>query len=417
MKTDSEGHKNHSVKPTRKKFTEKIRLKPRSWVNLGYSIANSDEGTFFLKNAIPGESVQTVPLKQSGSLFWGVASEIEAVSQERISSDCGAFPRCGGCSYRHVTYEKELEIKKFLLQETLERSLSKNHIQIPEIEILSGKPDGYRNTAQIQLGFDGSKRIAGFYEEFSHSIVNFPEEGCKNLPDEMNSAFFEFLKKEKNGSAPISKSKTLSFRLEKNRVVPYKKESVEFRETVSIPDPKEIVWQIPAGGFSQINRFLIAPWLEKIFDLVPNHQNRILELYCGSGLISIALQSKTKNWIGYELSSDSVKQARKNVSQNGISSFDFKTLNLETDSIDSAEALDSSFWIMNPPRAGLSKKVSQILCDRKPDGFLYSSCNHTTLARDLSAVLDAGYKISNITLVDFFPRTKHFEVIVKAERN
>ncbi|PJZ56461.1 class I SAM-dependent RNA methyltransferase [Leptospira barantonii] len=417
MKSDSEGHKNRSAKQTRKKFTEKIRLRPRSWVNLGYSIANSEEGTFFLKNAIPGESVQTVPLKQTGSLFWGVASEIEDVSQERISSDCNVFPRCGGCSYRHVTYEKELEIKKFLLRETLERSLSKNHIQIPEIEILSGEPNGYRNTAQIQLGFAGLKRIAGFYEEFSHSIVNFPEEGCKNLPDEMNSAFFEFLKKEKNGSAPISKSKTLSFRLEKNRVVPYKKESVEFRETVSIPDSKEIVWEIPAGGFSQINRFLIAPWLEKIFELVPDNQNRILELYCGSGLISIALRSKTKHWIGYELSSDSVKQARKNVSQNGISSFEFKTLNLETDSIDSADVLDSSFWIMNPPRAGLSKKVSQTLSDRGPDGFLYSSCNHTTLARDLSLILNGNYRISNITLVDFFPRTKHFEVIVRVERN
>ncbi|TGM08909.1 class I SAM-dependent RNA methyltransferase [Leptospira barantonii] len=417
MKSDSEGHKNRSAKQIRKNFTEKIRLRPRSWVNLGYSIANSEEGTFFLKNAIPGESVQTVPLKQTGSLFWGVASEIEDVSQDRISSDCNAFPRCGGCSYRHVTYEKELEIKKFLLRETLERSLSKNHIQIPEIEILSGEPNGYRNTAQIQLGFAGSKRIAGFYEEFSHSIVDFPEEGCKNLPDEMNSAFFEFLKKEKNGSAPISNSKALSFRLEKNRVVPYKKESVEFRETVSIPDSKEIVWQIPAGGFSQINRFLIAPWLEKIFELVPDNQNRILELYCGSGLISIALRSKTKNWIGYELSSDSVKQARKNVSQNGISSFEFKTLNLETDSIDSTEALDSSFWIMNPPRAGLSKKVSQTLSDRGPGGFLYSSCNHTTLARDLSLILNGNYRISNITLVDFFPRTKHFEVIVRVERN
>lgn len=417
MKTDSEGHKDRSPKQTRKNFTEKIRLKPRAWVNLGYSIANSEEGTFFLKNAIPGESIQAIPLKQSGSLFWGAASEIEEVSSERISSDCSAFPKCGGCSYRHVTYEKELEVKKLLLRETLERSLSKNHIQIPEIEILSGKPNGYRNTAQIQLGFAGSKRIAGFYEEFSHSIVNFPEEGCRNLPDEMNSAFFEFLKKEKNGSAPISKSKTLSFRLEGNRVVPYKKESVVFRETVSIPKPKEIVWEIPAGGFSQINRFLIAPWLEKIFESVPDNQNRILELYCGSGLISIALQSKTKHWIGYELSSDSVKQARKNVSQNGTSSFDFKTLNLETDSIDSSEALDSSFWIMNPPRAGLSKKVVETLSDRKPRGFLYSSCNHTTLARDLSLILNENYKISNITLVDFFPRTKHFEVIVKVERN
>ncbi|EMF72711.1 hypothetical protein LEP1GSC116_4805 [Leptospira interrogans serovar Icterohaemorrhagiae str. Verdun HP] len=220
MKSDSEGHKSSSKIQIHK---GKILLKPRSWVNLGYSIANSEKETFFLKNAIPGETVDTVLLKRSGSLFWGVASEIQEVSSERISSDCSIFPRCGGCSYRHVSYQKELEIKKFLLQETLEHFLSKKHIQIPEIEILSGDPNGYRNTAQIQLGFAGNQRLAGFYEEFSHSIVNLPEEGCKNLPQEMNFAFAEFLKQEVKGSKQILKSKTLSFRLEGTKVISYKK--------------------------------------------------------------------------------------------------------------------------------------------------------------------------------------------------
>lgn len=302
------------------------------------------------------------------------------------------------------------------MRETLERAFSKNHIQIPEIEILSAEPNGYRNTTQIQLGFIGSKRIAGFYEEFSHSIVELPEDGCKNLPNEMNTALSEFLKKERSGSAPLSKSKLFSLRLEGNKVVSYQKESVQFRETVRVPESCEIVWNIPAGGFSQVNRYLIAPWLEKIFSLTPDQQTGILELYCGSGLISIALKAKTKRWIGYELSSASVKQARENAKQNGISSFTFEVLNLETDRIESKEALNSPFWIMNPPRAGLSKKVSQALIENNPKGFLYSSCNHTTLARDLSLILNEDYRLTDVILVDFFPRTKHFEVIIKAER-
>ncbi|MCG6191706.1 methyltransferase [Leptospira sp. FAT2] len=416
MKTDSEGHKGRPKKPTMNKLTGPISLRPRSWVNLGYSIANSEEGTFFLKNAIPGEEVQTTILKRSGSLHWGVASRISDPSSERIESDCVSFPRCGGCSYRHVSYGKELEIKTFLLRETLERAFSKNHIQIPEIEILSAEPNGYRNTTQIQLGFIGSKRIAGFYEEFSHSIVELPEDGCKNLPNEMNAALFEFLKKERSESAPLSKSKSLSLRLEGNKAVPYQKESVRFRETVRVPESREIFWNIPAGGFSQVNRYLIAPWLEKIFSLTPDRQTGILELYCGSGLISIALKGKAERWIGYELSSASLKQARENGKQNGVSSFTFEVLNLETDRIESKEALNSPFWIMNPPRAGLSKKVSQSLIENKPKGFLYSSCNHTTLARDLSLILNEEYRLTNVVLVDFFPRTKHFEVIVKAER-
>ncbi|AXR59916.1 class I SAM-dependent RNA methyltransferase [Leptospira mayottensis] len=416
MRSEFQGHKNRPKKQIHKTSSDKILLNPRSWVNLGYTIANSEEATFFLKNAVPGETVYTVPLKKSGSLVWGVASEIEVVSPERIPSDCSSFPRCGGCSYRHVSYQNELKIKKFLLQETLERFLSKNHIQIPEIEILSGNPNGYRNTAQIQLGFAGGERLAGFYEEFSHSIVNLPDDGCKNLPEEINSVFADLLKKEKTESTFVSESKIISLRLEGAKVVPYKKESVMFQEKIFIPELKEIVWEIQAGGFSQVNRYLVAPWLEKIFELVPENQDRILELYCGSGLIAIALQSKAKNWIGYEFSLNSVKQAKKNVQRNGIYSCNFKTLNLETNWIDSKEALYSSFWIMNPPRAGLSKKVLQTLIEKNPDGFLYSSCNHTTLARDLSLILNGNYRLSNVTLVDFFPRTKHFEVIVKVEK-
>lgn len=406
MKTEPEGHKSSP---------KKISLEPRAWVNLGYSIANSKEGTFFLKNAIPGETVLATLLKKSGSLRWGVGSEILTKSSERIISDCSVFPKCGGCSYRHISYEKELEVKKFLLKETLERSFSKNHIQIPEIEILRGDPIGYRNTAQIPLGFSGSKRIAGFYEEFSHAIVPLPEDGCKNLPKEMNFAIQEFLREEGNGSKPVSKLKSLSFRLEGERIVSYKSESVVLRETLPLPLSKEIVWEIPPGGFSQINRFLIPLWLEKIYKLVPENQNAILELYCGSGLISIALHDKSKNWIGYELSKDSVKQAKKNLLKNGLSPRDFKSFDLEKDSIPD-EDLNSSFWIANPPRAGLSKQVVHSFLKKKPKGFLYSSCNHTTLARDLADLCGDSYVLRNVVLVDFFPRTKHFEVIVKMEK-
>lgn len=60
MKSDSEGHKSRSKIQTHK---NKILLKPRSWVNLGYSIANSEGETLFLKNAIPGETVDALFLK------------------------------------------------------------------------------------------------------------------------------------------------------------------------------------------------------------------------------------------------------------------------------------------------------------------------------------------------------------------
>lgn len=417
MNRRSAGHKNRFQKQKNEPTSETVSLSPRAWANLGYSIANSKESAFFLKNAIPGEEVRAIVSKKSGKLRWGIASEILQTSPKRIASDCSSYPKCGGCSYRHVDYETELEVKRLLLRETLERSLSKKGVSIPQIETLSADPVGYRNTAQIRLGFSGSERIAGFYGEFSHSIVALPPNGCSNLPQEMNVAILERLSLERRGSSPVSKSETLSYRMEGKRVVEYRKESVKFKETIRIPEPVEIEWKIPAGGFSQVNRFLIPRWLEKIYDLAPHSQKRILEFYCGSGLISVALASKCVTWSGYELSADSVEQAGKNASLNRNSAsaaYKFSVLDLETESVSDSEDLSSSFWILNPPRSGLSQKVVDTILKNRPESFLYSSCNHTTLARDLSTVLEKGYELSDLVLVDFFPRTKHFEVIVKA---
>ncbi|TGK28078.1 class I SAM-dependent RNA methyltransferase [Leptospira gomenensis] len=417
MNRRSAGHKNRFRKRKTEFSSEKISLSPRAWVNLGYSIANTEESTFFLKNAIPGEEVEAIVSKKKGTLYWGIASEFLQTSPKRITSDCAAYPRCGGCSYRHIDYETELEVKRFLLQETLERSFSKKGISIPPIEILCADPIGYRNTAQIRLGFSGSKRIAGFYEEFSHSIVALPPNGCLNLPKEMNDTILKRSSREKNRSSSVSKSETLSYRMEGKRVVQYRNESVKFKETIRVPDPVEIEWEIPAGGFSQVNRFLIPLWLEKIYDLVSHSQNRILEFYCGSGLISIALASKCEVWSGYELSPESVEQAGKNarLNRSSVSTFHrFSVLDLETESVSDSEDLNSRFWILNPPRSGLSGKVLDTIAKNLPDSFLYSSCNHTTLARDLAFLLETGYELSDLVLVDFFPRTKHFEVIAKA---
>jgi 23S rRNA (uracil1939-C5)-methyltransferase len=74
------------------------------------------------------------------------------------------------------------------------------------------------------------------------------------------------------------------------------------------------------------------------------------------------------------------------------------------------------FIIVDPPRAGLGEKVLPILGQVKSPRLCYVSCDPATLARDLRALIDAGYRIDSIQLVDLFPQTFHLETVVRLSR-
>ncbi|EPG73692.1 TRAM domain protein [Leptospira fainei serovar Hurstbridge str. BUT 6] len=376
------------------------------WANLGTAIAHLDGKTVFVKAGIPGEFVKIKIEKETSSLIWGTVVSINRASQSRISSDCTSFPECGGCSYRHISYEKELKIKEELLLETLEGIGKLNRSLLPELKILSGPSGAYRNTAQIKLQKSGQTLIAGFFKENSNSLVKFPADGCKHLPNEMN----EYIKNSLEKKVGKTSTKELRLRFSSGAVIEYKEEAVNIGPYLD----ERLQWRIPPSGFTQVNRFLIEPWLRMIRSWIPEKPEIILELYSGAGLISLSISSKIAKLFGFELSNSSVLSARENAKQAGKSNLEFQTLNLEKNFPSSEIASQATIWILNPPRSGASKKVLQSVERYKPTSLIYSSCNHTTLSRDLRELALIGYKIKNIVLVDFFPRTQHFEVLVQA---
>ncbi|WP_010416312.1 class I SAM-dependent RNA methyltransferase [Leptospira inadai] len=378
------------------------------WVNLGTAIAHLDGKTVFVKAGIPGEFVKIKIEKETSSLIWGTVVSVSRSAQSRISSDCASFPECGGCSYRHISYEEELKIKEELLLETLEGIGKLDRSRIPELKVLTGPSDGYRNTAQIKLRKSGQSLIAGFFKENSNTLVEFPADGCKHLPSEMN----EYVKTSLEKKIRKSPVKGLGLRFSSGEVIEYKEEAVDIGPYLD----ERIRWKIPPGGFTQVNRFLIEPWLRTIRSWIPEKSGTILELYCGAGLISLSISSKITKLFGFELSKSSVLNARENAKRSGKSNLEFQTLNLERNFPPHEVASQASIWILNPPRSGASKKVLQAIEQYKPPTLIYSSCNHTTLARDLRELTLIGYRIKTIVLVDFFPRTRHFEILVQTIR-
>ncbi|EQA44021.1 TRAM domain protein [Leptospira broomii serovar Hurstbridge str. 5399] len=375
------------------------------WANLGTAIAHLDGKTVFVKAGIPGEFVKIKIEKETSSLIWGTVISVSRAAQSRISSDCASFPECGGCSYRHISYDDELKIKEELLLETLDGIGKLDRSRIPELKVLSGPSEAYRNTAQIKLQKSGQSLIAGFFKENSNTLVKFPTDGCKHLPNEMN----EYIKNSLEKKIVKNRIKEFELRFSSGEVIEYKEEAVDIGPYLE----ERIRWKIPPGGFTQVNRFLIEPWLQMIRSWIPEKSGAILELYCGAGLISLSISSKIEKLFGFELSNSSVLSARENAKRSGKLNLEFQTLNLERNFPSSEVASQAAIWILNPPRSGASKKVLHSIEEYKPPTLIYSSCNHTTLARDLRELTLIGYRIRNIALVDFFPRTQHFEILVQ----
>lgn len=371
----------------------KLILRAEKWVNNGYCLGYSKEETFFISGAIPGELVECEVVSYTKKFKQVKVVQILEPSKDRIPIDCDIFLLCGGCSFRHISYFKELELKKNLFLNEFNHKFPSSPIVPHSIHILKGSEFHYRNNVQFKIQHNKK----GFFKLGTNDLIPLPERGCLNLPKELN----ESIKKFKPNSEKEGK---LRFTTE---VINYEKEESEF-----VFDKFKI--RVPKNGFFQINRYLIEPWLEEIINFLPADNLDILELFSGSGLISHAVASKCKSLIGYEIESTAVKYATENTNRNGAKNLEFKTRNLYQEKISDIH-LGRPIWIMNPPRNGLGNLILEQIETHKPNHILYSSCNYISLVQDLKKILPK-YSLKKTTIADFFPRTSYFETLLLLEK-
>lgn len=182
---------------------------------------------------------------------------------------------------------------------------------------------------------------------------------------------------------------------------------------------KEFKFLISPQSFFQTN----TKQAEKLFDLAVklselNTNDRVLDLYCGTGSISFFISEFVNNVKGVELNPDSIKDAGKNARLNGIDNVHFVCSDIK-DFMSSKNNYESfNKLILDPPRSGLHPKICEILSETEFEKIVYVSCNPHTQARDLRIICGKGtYKISKIQPVDMFPHTYHIENVVLLESN
>ena len=422
----------------------------------------------FVDFAIIGEIWEILILKVTSSAVYGKGIKLVKPSPERVTPLCPIFGKCGGCDLMHMNYDEELRFKLSRVNDAIHRIAG---LDFTINEILGADENQtlrYRNKAIYAVGQDNNKgAVTGFFRERSHSIVPAPE--CfiqTELSVRCASALREFMDKtgveaydEKTGKGQIRHIFTrCSMKFPQsvacivsakglhehtNDLINFLREKCPELTGIVLCINKSAGNTVLAGDFYTLwgsefiedelcgLRFKISPMsfyqvnprqAEKLYELAlsyasPDCGEIVLDLYCGTGTISLCLATKAKFVYGAEIIESAVINARQNAEANGIKNAEFilGDAGIAAKKLEQAGIRPDSV-VVDPPRKGLSADVIDTIGEMSPQRVVYVSCDPATLARDMRIFAERGYLPRKGAAVDMFPRTSHVETVVLMSR-
>ncbi|MDY0779297.1 23S rRNA (uracil(1939)-C(5))-methyltransferase RlmD [Tenacibaculum sp. IB213877] len=183
-------------------------------------------------------------------------------------------------------------------------------------------------------------------------------------------------------------------------------------------------FEISMKSFFQTNPKSAEKLYSKVIDYALENKEAIdntvvMDLFCGTGTIGQILASKSNNTkiIGVDIVASAIKDARENAKRNNIEGVEFFAADVGKFLTEHPQYQNKiRTIILDPARAGIAPKTLKKIINLKADRMVYVSCNPATQARDTEQLMEAGYNIKKISLVDQFPHTAHIETVVLFEK-
>ncbi|MCK6264769.1 23S rRNA (uracil(1939)-C(5))-methyltransferase RlmD [Vibrio sp. ZSDE26] len=412
--------------------------------NLGSGIAYLNKKPVFIEQALPGEKV-VVQLTESKSKF-SRAKLIKVLepSEKRVSAFCQYYQQCGGCNLQHF----ELDAQRSYKQQSLSQLMSKFAGQdLALSEMISGDDKGYRRRARISLFVDKKSRELqfGFRKKQSKQIVNIDhcgvlEPSLNALLPELKSLLSGFKSPESLGHVELVKAdngivlvlrhlKSLSEKDHSSLVELANKHQATLYLMPS-NDQLDLVTGLKAtyqeagvtlsfmpNHFIQVNQDVNKKMIDQATEWLDISENdRVLDLFCGLGNFSLPIAKKATSVVGIEGVDEMVVQATENAVANKLTNARFYQANLEQELIKEPWAQETfDKVLLDPARAGASGIVDQ-LSQFGAKSVVYVSCNPATLARDSQSLLEQGYQLKKLSMLDMFPHTSHLESMALFEK-
>jgi 23S rRNA (uracil1939-C5)-methyltransferase len=430
-----------------------MKLRIEKAVYGGSGLARQTEGSdagrvAFVPFALPGELVEARLAAKKNGLDEAALLGVIEPSGDRVEPRCGHFVQCGGCQYQHADYAAQLAMKVAILRETLERA---GLPALPEIQTHADKAWGYRNRIRLRVAAaDGALRV-GYNRRGSNEFLPIREcpiaapllwraaVAFNKIGEEQSAAgrwtreaaeveFFAagdetklqmtvFVRKERVGGfgelcermramvpeligAGVS---TLSGEASPRRAQRVRRLQSWGVNGLSYSVAGEGYW-VTRSSFFQVNRFLV----DELVRVVTGGRAGTLawDLYAGVGLFSRALARAFEQVVAVEAAGEDLALTFAGAGRRAVSATTVEFLRGAVVQREKPELV-----VMDPPRAGVGAEVCALLARISPAEIVYVSCDPVTLARDLKALVEAGYRLAETHMVDMFPQTFHLETV------
>ena len=440
---------------------EIIELNITSLTSDGDGVGRAGELVFFVPNTAVGDIIRARVLKVKKNVGFARVEEVLTPSSDRIEPDCPVSRSCGGCVYRHISYEAELSAKRQKVIDAVTR-IGKLPADLVKNIIPSEKIDGYRNKAMIPVGLDRAGEVVmGFYARHSHNIMHCLR--CQLSPEIFNAIagdFYTFLRHrpqliytpqnrrgirhlylryaESTGDVMVCvvagdrhfeddtllydsltekydciKSIVVNVNPDDTNVILGKRSYTMYGDDTIADTLCGLRFEIAPAAFYQVNR----SQAERLYGKAKEYaaltgSETLLDLYCGAGTIGMSMADRCRELIGVEIIPEAIKNAKQNAERNGVHNARF----LCGDATKAAETLRAEgirpdVIVVDPPRKGLTPELIDTIVQMAPDRVVYVSCDPATLARDLKLFSEKDYSVKEITPCDMFPRTAHVESV------
>lgn len=375
-----------------------VTIEKIMWRGRGLAHLKSGKAVIVEPGVLPGEVIKGEVIKDKKDFVQARATEIITPSDLRRPHPCPHADHCGGCRMGILPASKALKLKKTILEDTLTRSLrrSMDVSTLPPIRTIAS-PHGWRYRYRGQIHVRNHQ--PHFQQLESNDLVRL--EDCRLLVRPLAQALLSQSSKLPDGRFTIAANpKDMAICSE---LTP---------GTITLPFPEyDFELMLPGDSFFQANWELNQTLVHRVVQAVSDHE-RIADLYAGAGNFSLPLARHGKILLAVESARNAVKSGKKNAQRLGLANVSFQAHDLSQHKPwDVITAFAPTALILDPPRCGAKNIAAKILNISSLTTMAWVSCDVVNTCRDIAPLLQAGWAVEDITLVDMFPQTWHMETL------
>ena len=420
----------------------------------------------FVPFALPGERVRVRIVSAGRKHGRGELLEVERASPERVQPRCAHFGTCGGCDFQGMAPVGQHRHKTHLVAKALAFALKVSPESLP-MRPLVGPPAPWGQRTKIALVLHPDPDVylrAGLYARRSQNVVPLRECPVSNPgglqvglrladafrmlrppiadPHLREPGLRALVVRSGNGTGEhhvllvgtepgcpqadelVAAAKTAGAKSVAYNCNPDFGPNLLGRETRLLHGParlREVVdgrtYLVSPGAFFQTSAWGVTHLVEAVRARVPADAGAdIVDLFCGGGLLTLALADRGRRIVGIEGNPNAIEDARASARLAHLGNVEFIVGRVEDKVRGLLPSLKPQTVVLDPPRDGCAPGVVESITRAlRPNRVVYVSCEPMSLARDAAAFLAQGYKLMEVAPFDMFPQTHHVETLAVFE--